>query len=71
VVLPAFTPVTTPVAAISATDVFATDQVPPPDDEKVVVPLVHTLLLPDIGAGNAFTVMIAVAMAVPQLLLIV
>ena len=69
VVVPAPTPVRVtgePLSPIVAADVFELDQVPPAVRSlNVVVAPTHTVLLPEIMFGNAFTVTVVVAKQPP------
>lgn len=70
--VPAETPVIIPeVDPISATDVFALLQVPPPIPVNVVVELTQTERLPVGVDGLGLTVSMAVTVATPQPLVIV
>ena len=62
VVVPADTPVTTPVPETVATMVVLLFQVPPPPSLNVVVKPTHTDIVPDIADGSGFTVTIAEAL---------
>lgn len=70
--VPAEIPVSKPVLGpISATEVFALLQVPPPAPERVMVAFTQTDRLPAIATGIGLTVRIAVVVATPQPLVIV
>lgn len=57
VVVPAATPVTTPLLEpIVATVVVLLAQAPPPPSLKAVVELTHTARVPDIAEGSGLTV---------------
>jgi hypothetical protein len=71
-VVPAFTPVMLPLTS-SASAILSSLllHVPPPTFDKVAVAFTHTLEDPEIAEGSGFTLITAVAVATPQLLLIV
>ena len=71
VVVPAATPLTIPVLPTVAVTVDTELQAPPAvaSLREVVAPPAHTTAVPDIAAGTAgkeFTVMVSIAVALPQ-----